>query len=245
MKKPLAHLICITLASASAIQSASLELRDGDRVALIGGTFIEREAKASYIETYLTLAHPDKKLTFRNLGWSADTVRGESRGYFKPEKGYEELLQKASDTKPTLIVLAYGANEAWAGEAGLDAFLKDYGKLIDDLSERTSARITLLSTLRQDNLGEPFPRPDAYNRNLKLYFDAIGKMADDRSIPYVDLFTQIPDVKGADVELHPSQRQRIRKGCPCTSVVSTTYERKRSTSRSRGCLWKVPTASLS
>ncbi len=52
----------------------ALELRDGDRVIFLGGTFIEREQKYGYWETVLTLRHADKHLTFRNLGWSGDTV---------------------------------------------------------------------------------------------------------------------------------------------------------------------------
>ena len=55
--------------------AAPLELKNGDRVAFVGGTFIEREAEHSLIETYVTLANPDKDIKFRNLGWAADTVK--------------------------------------------------------------------------------------------------------------------------------------------------------------------------
>ena len=37
-----------------------LELRDGERVALLGGTFIERMQVHGYLETLLTAAHPDR-----------------------------------------------------------------------------------------------------------------------------------------------------------------------------------------
>ena len=99
-------------------------LKDGDTVVLLGGTLIERDAHEGYIETALTLANPGKNIRFRNLGWSADTVKGESRGYFNPD-GYKDLLTKTAEAKPTVIILAYGSNAAWGGDEGLAAFEKD------------------------------------------------------------------------------------------------------------------------
>ncbi|HZO83674.1 MAG TPA: hypothetical protein VFC26_00545, partial [Verrucomicrobiae bacterium] len=49
------------------------ELRDGDRVVLLGDTFIEREQRYGHIEYFFTTHWPDRNITFRNLGWSADT----------------------------------------------------------------------------------------------------------------------------------------------------------------------------
>src|SRR4051794_8300133 len=57
-------------------------LEDEDRVVFLGDTFIEREQLESYIETVLTLRFPEKKVIFRNIGWSADTLLGESRAAF-------------------------------------------------------------------------------------------------------------------------------------------------------------------
>ena len=47
--------------------------RPGDRVVFLGDTFAEREAHFGYIETVLQTRLPELKLTFRNLGYSADT----------------------------------------------------------------------------------------------------------------------------------------------------------------------------
>lgn len=118
----------------------AVELRDGDRIALIGGTLVEREQRYGYWEHAITAAHPDKQLIFRNLGWSADTVSAESRGIFDPaDKGYERLIEQARELKPTVLVLNYGQNEAWQGEHGLAGFIERYGKLIDDLITASGA----------------------------------------------------------------------------------------------------------
>src|SRR5690348_13896088 len=71
-----------TIAAPHAASAAKLELRDGDRIVLIGDDLIERDQKSGYLETILTLLNPGKDLTFRNLGWSGDTVFGDARAGF-------------------------------------------------------------------------------------------------------------------------------------------------------------------
>ena len=86
--------------------SQALEIRDNDKIALLGNTFIERAQKYGYIETAITSANPDKNLTFRNLGWSGDTVFGHSRSYFgPPSEGFNRLQTLIEAEKPTLMLL--------------------------------------------------------------------------------------------------------------------------------------------
>lgn len=189
------NVICLVALSGSLV-GAQLELKDGDRVALVGGTFVEREAEQGFIETYLTLANRDKEIQFRNFGWSADTVRGDSRGYFKVAEGYGLLLQKVSNSKPSAIVLTYGANASWSGKAGLQSFIKNYSALINDLKIRTKARIILMSTPRQENLGAPYPKPLKHNTNQQLYFSAVAQLAQQQGLDFIDLFNELGDVTG-------------------------------------------------
>lgn len=117
-----------------------LELQDGDRVVLVGDALIERMQDYGYLETLLTAAHPDKAITFRNLGWSGDTVFGEARaGFGTPEDGFKALIEQVKATNPTVLIIGYGANESWDGEAGLPRFRKGYERLLDEL-ETTGAR---------------------------------------------------------------------------------------------------------
>ena len=89
--------------------------------------------------------------------------------------------------QPSLILVGYGTNESFAGEAGLDDFVAGLNKLIDTLSA-TGARIVLLSPLRQENLAAPLPDPSEQNRRLELYRDAIAVVAQDRQCGFIDLF---------------------------------------------------------
>jgi len=72
----------IALLPAPAGAAEPFEFKDGDRVVLLGNTLIEREQRYGYWETALTALHPNKDITFRNLGWSGDTVWGEARARF-------------------------------------------------------------------------------------------------------------------------------------------------------------------
>src|SRR5215470_16833843 len=73
----------------------AFELRDGDRVVLLGDTLIEREQAHGFIELMLTARFPDRAVTFRNLGWSGDTPWGEARVSFDhikpPENWFQQL----------------------------------------------------------------------------------------------------------------------------------------------------------
>ena len=169
------------------------ELADGDRVVLLGGTMIEREQRFGCWEKRMTVQHPDKNITFRNLGWSGDTVWAESRGIFDPPaEGYRRMIEQVKELKPTVIFLGYGANESFAGEQGLEAFLAQYKKLIDDLKP-TGARLVFLGPPAHDKVAFPLPNQPQRDRDLKLYRDAIEKLAKEQQAPFVDLHVPVQE----------------------------------------------------
>jgi hypothetical protein len=177
-----------TAAKPAAIER--FELKDGDRVVFLGNTFFEREGRYGYIETMLTTRYPGKRITFRNLGWSGDTVWGESRGYFEPEKGYQNLMDLVAELKPTVILLAYGNNEAFAGKEGLKPFVKQYNKLLDDLEQFTK-RIVIFEPLSHEPLPPPMPGVEAINKEIALYNEAIAELAEHRGFACVCGWTHI------------------------------------------------------
>lgn len=165
-----------------------LTLKDGDRVVLVGSTFVEREQREGHWETAITRHFPGKAIVWRNLGWSGDTVRGEARGSFgfQPQ-GYKHLRDHTLSLKPTVLILGYGNVESFEGEAGLEKFKTDYAKLLDDLAP-AKARAMLLSPLPMEAVSGKRDPAEA-NRNLRLYADAIRELAAQRKIEYIDLFT--------------------------------------------------------
>ena len=163
-------------------------LRDGDRVVLVGSTLIEREQRYGYWETALTRRYPDQSITFRNLGWSGDTVFGDARaGFGTQADGFRQLKEHVLALKPTVLIIGYGTNESFAGPKGLPHFVKGLETLLDTFAP-TKARVVLLSPLKQENLGPPLPDPAANNKNLRLYADAIRDVAKKRGHLFVDLY---------------------------------------------------------
>lgn len=173
------------------------ELKSGDRVIFLGNTLIERAQKFGSWESLFLRSFPQAKLSFRNLGWSADTVWADSRGIFDPPAvGYQRMLKQVQDLKPNVILLGYGGNEAFAGKAGLPAFQKQLNQLIADLKP-TGARLILVSPHRFENLGQPLPDPAAHNRDLQLYCNVLQETAAQGNHYYVDLYTSvIPEPAG-------------------------------------------------
>jgi lysophospholipase L1-like esterase len=185
--------ILLALATPMLRAAEPFELRDGDRVVLIGNALIEREPRSGYWETMLTRRFPDRNIIFRNLGWSGDTVFGEARaGFDSVADGFRRLCQLAIALKPTVILVGYGGNEAFEGKRGLAEFLKGLRVLLDNLAP-TKARIVLFSPLRQEDLGRPLPDPAPHNRDLRLYRDTMRDVARQRGLRFVDLYDLVAD----------------------------------------------------
>lgn len=186
--------------AAGAADPPKFEFKDGDRVVLLGDTLIERDQKYGYFETLITIAHPDKSITFRNLGWSGDTVRGTARAFFGTEAdGFKHLREHVLALKPTVIIVGYGMADSFDGEAGLPRFVSGLNTLLDALAE-TKARTVLLSPIPHEDLGRPLPDPTAHNLDLKRYSEAIGKVASSRGMLYLDTFDEWDKRK---TEMHP------------------------------------------
>lgn len=182
-------------------RAAEFRLRDGDRVVLLGGTLIEREQNYGCWETMLTSQFPNRNITFRNLGWSGDTVWGESRALFgKPEDGYKALVEQLTAAKPTVILLGYGGNEAYAGDAGLPKFIEQARQLFKTL-EQTGARIVVLAPLNHEKLPAPLPDPSTYNKAVWHYRDALHDFAIGRDHFWVDLEPWLREVTTGDKPL--------------------------------------------
>lgn len=166
------------------------ELKDGDRVVFLGNTLIERAQKYGYWETMLTARYPNRKIIFRNLGWDGDTVWAESRGIFDtPEKGYERMLAHVGRIKPTVIFLGYGNNEAFAGKKGLPRFVKQYNKLLDDLTRVSAkgARFVLVLPVFQEEDSHPSPAgARTFNRTLFEYSLSLMAIAKEWNAYVVD-----------------------------------------------------------
>jgi lysophospholipase L1-like esterase len=183
----------LALLAAPAVAADAFELKDGDRVVLVGATLIEREQRYGYWEAALTSRWPDRNITFRNLGWSGDNVWGDARaGFGTRADGFKLLKDHVLSLNPTVLIIAYGGNESFDGEAGLPRFVEGLNTLLDALAP-AKARTVLLAPLRLEDLGRPLPDPAAENKNLRLYTDALKDVAKKRECFFADMNPYLGD----------------------------------------------------
>jgi len=182
-------LFILVLIYISAGFTTAIEFKNEEKVVLLGNAFIERDVNFGHIETHLALALSDKRPTFRNLGWSGDTVYGHARSYFgPPQEGFDRLKKHIQFLKPTLVLMCYGAVSSFDGEPGLGSFLEGYKRLMAMIRSTSRARIVLVSPPPCETLGFPLPDMEPQNKRLALYSEAIKKLAAEENCDFVNLF---------------------------------------------------------
>ena len=173
------------------------ELRKGDRVVFLGDTFVEQEQHHGWIELMLTARFPNRNVTFRNLGWSADTPEGESRlglsllqaGHEPDGEGWKQLVKQIEEAKPSVVFLGYGMADSFRGEAGLARFKDSYLRLLDVIRRVSPhVRLVLLGPIPHERLGPPWPDPAPHNSQLALYDRTVGEIAASRHAAFISLF---------------------------------------------------------
>ncbi len=189
------------LTARAAERPAAFELRDGDRVAFIGDRLIEGEQYEGWLEVMLTTRFADRGITFRNLGWSGDTPAGDARfglsllqaGREPADEGWRGLVKQIEDAKPTVVFLGYGMASSFDGATGVAKFKADYNRLLDVIEKVSpGTRLVLLSPLRHENLGAPWPDATPHNTQLAVYAKAAGEIAAARSARFISLYDLLP-----------------------------------------------------
>ena len=169
--------------------NTAFELINGDRVVFVGNSLFENDLQYGYLEFALTTRWPNRNITFRNIGWTGDTVWGAARSYISPPTTYDLLMEQLTKAQPTVVFIAYGAIEALEGEQGLPWFTEGLNKLHDKI-DLLGARAILLSPIP---VLEDGSTEDTGKRNamLELYTSAIAKTAEERGKQFINIYTPL------------------------------------------------------
>ena len=137
-----------------------------------GNSMVERLLEHGELEARLQIALPNEKLKIRSLAWTGDEVGNRLR-----LEGYAKHMKNLLKAWPAnTIVLGYGLNEAFAGEAGLPEFRRHYRAHLKQLAGvHPGARFVLLSPISTENV------------DTKLYSQAIRELAAEHGTTFVDL----------------------------------------------------------
>ncbi|WP_338876987.1 GDSL-type esterase/lipase family protein [Spirosoma sp. SC4-14] len=197
MRRPILFVALILILSAfcglvSAQQATdAFELKLGDRVVFLGNSLFEDDVQFGYLELALTTRWPDRKVTYRNIGWSGDNVFGDARSYVTtPPTPYELLIQQLTNAKPTVVFVAYGGIEAQEGESGLAHFKQGLNQLLDTI-DRLGAKTILVSPIPV--LLAPSDKTTQWNTALDSYASTIAQTATARKIRYIDVLRPIQE----------------------------------------------------
>ncbi|QJE94737.1 PVC-type heme-binding CxxCH protein [Luteolibacter luteus] len=191
---PLLWLPCISTLHAQ----LKFELQDGDRVAFLGDAFSEREQYEGWIELAATTRFADRNVSFRNLGWSADTPNGDSRcglsllqAGLEPEgEGWRQLQQQLAIYKPSVLLTGYGMAASLPGGMSADEFRMSFEKLLDHAASMPKLRVVVIGApprfLRE---GEKADSPEVRNHReaLAAINRVLQDIAEKRGLPFVSL----------------------------------------------------------
>lgn len=181
-------------ATTSSDSKKKFVLHNNDRVVFLGNSIFENDLQYGYLETALTERWPNKNITYRNIGWTGDMVRGEARATFtNPPTAYETLIENIKRTKPTVVFIAYGGLEAMKGEPGLSYFSDGLNQLIDTL-DRLGARSVLISPIPV-MLADSVANTTERNALLYLYSKRIAEIASSRNKYFIDVLNPINQLR--------------------------------------------------
>lgn len=154
--------------------------RDGDRAVILGDSITEQKMYSTLIESYVLSRFPTWNITFRNIGWSGDTMGLRTRGDL--QSGFARDL---APLRPTAVTIDFGMNDARSGDAGYEPFLANARILTSKLKE-SGARVALVSPSPEERYEANVPAGSSYNTMLLKYSDGLRQVAKESDVLYVD-----------------------------------------------------------
>jgi lysophospholipase L1-like esterase len=208
MKFALRVSLVIGAAAKFAVLSAAADtffFRDGDRVVFLGDSITEQRLYTTYIEGYALTRYPERKFTFRNVGWGGDTAWLRQRAHPDENKlfaasgdGLDSMVQDAVarglerdvlPLKPTVVTIKFGMNDHSYQPFREDifrAYVRSEAELVKVL-EGKGARVALL-TPQPIEEKRADPDKDPRNESLRKFSDGLKDVASRNGALYVDQF---------------------------------------------------------
>jgi len=160
----------------------------GETVTLLGGTTVFRLRDAGYLEAALQLAHADKNVRVRNIGWPADTAYRQQRPmFFFTEEGDTRpgsVPDQRNRIVPGTMILQFGRMESLDGIESVSDFESAYDRLVFALS-RFSQRIVIVAPHPFPDKGPAAELAAGRNEVLAHYTRRIQALADRRGAIFV------------------------------------------------------------
>jgi putative heme-binding domain-containing protein len=223
-----------------AAQASRLDIQEGDHICIIGGGVADSMQHSGWLETLLQSRFPQQRLVIRNLAYDGDEIELSKRlrsadfgtpdqwlsgsapipkpDDIKDKSAVRENRFELTGTKADVIFAFFGANEAHAGPAGLDAFKKHVDDFIKHTLEQKyngvdAPKLVMFSPIAHEDLQRPhWTDGSTHNANIALYTDAMEAVCQANGVQCVDLFTPTQESYAKIAEplttdgIHPNER---------------------------------------
>lgn len=171
--------------------AVALDFAKGEKIAFLGNSQAERMNLFGNFESLLHSRFPDRQLIVRNFARPAEEVAVQQRS-----TDYTALDDPQRVFAADTYFCFFGFNESFAGPEGIERFKQQYSDYLRQTVSRyprgenqSPARFILVSPLAFEPTGDRLlPDGKTHNENLKLYAEAVAKVAEEFDLVFVDLF---------------------------------------------------------
>ena len=186
-------LLSLALLGQPLASAVELSLGEGEVVAFVGGTNVGRAQEEGSLEAMLTQVFAKKAPVFRDMSWDADTVYRQGSVIERWRKnGFGDRVEQLERQQITLVIAQFGRLESMEGKERLEDFAKAYERLIDDYLKQAKQVVVVAPFPFEQPVSPLLPDLTVHNPSLALYVGKIRKMAAERKLVLIDLFTGGP-----------------------------------------------------
>tara|TARA_B100001093_G_scaffold475196_2_gene500586 strand:+ start:9489 stop:12764 length:3276 start_codon:yes stop_codon:yes gene_type:complete len=164
-----------------------LRVEQGDRIAFVGNTLLDRGGQFGFFESMLYQSFPELDLRIRNFSWSADEVDLQPR----PDN-FATVSQHLAHEKIDIIFAAFGFNESFGGAAKVEEFKNRLRAYLEEIKTsafngETGPRIVLISPIANENTHKVLAA-DMNNNRIALYVRAMEEVAAEEKVGFANVF---------------------------------------------------------
>jgi uncharacterized cupredoxin-like copper-binding protein len=173
-------MLCLLWGAFCVSAGAAIPMEAGATLLFYGNSTVERLLENGELEARIQLGNPHKKLRVRSLAWTGDEV-----GHRLRPEGYAQHMKNLLEQWPAqVVVLGYGMNESFAGEAGVQEFGSLYRIHVEQLKKSHPNAVWVF--LSPCALEQATPQ-----RQLELaaYSKVIAEIAHEQSGVFIDLLS--------------------------------------------------------
>jgi len=182
--------VATPLATIHAQESSSrFEFGRGDHVVFVGDAFADRMRLFGYVEEAIVARYPRHQLTFRNLGWSGDTLTLQPRPL-----NFGTLDDHLAVQKADVVIACFGMSESFDPLDRLADHEREWHAFVEHTLAHTyngasPPRLVLISPIAHERVAGDLPDPAEHNRRLAAYVEMLRRVANEHRLTLVDLYS--------------------------------------------------------